>query len=80
LQKGEKAVDTKDTETVALSRLALPIIPIPTVVTEIKKSAMPKTIEGGAYTKLRVARSDARLVGVREKRAKEKADAEAAKK
>lgn len=35
---------------------------------------MPKEIEGGAYRKLRDARSEARLVGVREKRAKAKAD------
>ena len=30
--------------------------------------------EGGAYRKLRLARSNARLVGVREKRAKAKAE------
>ena len=48
--------------------------------TEIKKDDMPEPVEGGAYAKLRKHRSDARLVGVREKRSKEKADAEAAKK
>ena len=36
--------------------------------------------EEGAYRRLRTARSDARLVGVREKRAKLKKDEEAAKK
>jgi large subunit ribosomal protein L13e len=41
---------------------------------------MPKGVEGGAYKALRKARSDARLVGVREKRAKDKAEAETAKK
>lgn len=47
---------------------------------EIKKSNLPKGEEGGAYRKLRVARSEARFVGVREKRAKAKADAEESKK
>lgn len=47
---------------------------------EVKKADAPKPIEGGAYHKLRTERSDARLVGVREKRAKEKAEAEANKK
>ncbi|KAK4449635.1 60S ribosomal protein L13 [Podospora aff. communis PSN243] len=45
---------------------------------EIKKSDLPKSTD--AYKTLRKARSDAKLVGVREKRAKDKADAEAAKK
>ena len=43
-------------------------------VKEVKKSEMPKGVEGGAYRTLRIARSDARLVGVREKRAKLKAE------
>lgn len=42
---------------------------------------MPAAIEGGAYRKLRDARSDARFAGAREKRAKDKAaEAEASKK
>ncbi|KAK5662316.1 hypothetical protein OQA88_8222 [Cercophora sp. LCS_1] len=45
---------------------------------EIKKSDIPKSTD--AYKTLRKARSDAKLVGVREKRIKDKADAEAAKK
>ena len=40
---------------------------------EVKRSEMPKG-EENAYKKLRIARSDARLVGVREKRAKAKAE------
>jgi len=40
---------------------------------EVKRSEMGKGDEG-AYRKLRDARSEARLVGVREKRAKAKAD------
>jgi large subunit ribosomal protein L13e len=47
---------------------------------EIKKNEIPKGVEGGAYRKLREERSDARLVGVREKRAKAKAEAEESKK
>ena len=54
------------------------------VVNEIKvPEAKPNSVQGekDAYRTLRVARSDARLVGVREKRAKIKAEqAEAAKK
>ena len=49
-------------------------------IKEIKKSDMPAPVEGGAYRALRIARSNKRLAGVREKRAKEKAEAEAAKK
>jgi large subunit ribosomal protein L13e len=52
--------------------------PIAAGFSEIKKSNMPKATE--AYKALRKARSDAKLVGVREKRIKDKADAEAAKK
>lgn len=40
---------------------------------EVSRSEMGKGDEG-AYRKLRDARSEARLVGVREKRAKSKAD------
>jgi large subunit ribosomal protein L13e len=46
---------------------------------EIKSSEMPKG-EESAYRKLRVARSDARLVGVREKRQKAKEETEESKK
>jgi len=75
-----KDVDLSKTETVHNLGSALPIIPVAESVAEIKKSEMPKPIEGGAYKALRKARSDARLVGVREKRAKEKTEAESAKK
>jgi large subunit ribosomal protein L13e len=49
-------------------------------VTEIKKSEIPAAIEGGAYRKLRDARSEHRYAGAREKRAKDKADEAAAAK
>jgi large subunit ribosomal protein L13e len=42
-------------------------------VTEVSRSDLPKG-EENAFRKLRLARSDARLVGVREKRAKAKAE------
>jgi len=80
-KKGDTAKDERKTDKIVSSiGAALPIIHIPAGITEVKKNDVPKQIEGGAYAKLRKARSDARLVGVREKRAKEKADAEAAKK
>ncbi|KAI8628521.1 putative 60S ribosomal protein L13 [Xylariaceae sp. FL1651] len=83
--KHPKAGDSKDinlsnTQTISSVSAALPITHVGQGISEIKKSDMPKPIEGGAYAALRKARSDARLVGVREKRLKDKADAEAAKK
>ena len=47
-------------------------------VGEVSRDDMPEGEE--AYRKLRDARSEARLVGVREKRAKAKAEEDAAKK
>ena len=58
----------------------LPPLPLPTpapAVTEGKIDESAK--EGSKYVELRKARSDARLVGKREKRAKLKAEEEAAK-
>lgn len=83
--KHPKAGDSKDIDlskiqTVSSISASLPFSPVGAGVTEIKKSDMPAPIEGGAFVALRKARSDARLVGVREKRAKDKAEAEANKK
>ncbi|CAJ2504737.1 Uu.00g121310.m01.CDS01 [Anthostomella pinea] len=80
-----KAGDSKDldlskTETISLLDRAMPIVAVPEGIKEVKKSDMPKPIEGGAYNALRKARSDARYAGAREKRAKDKAEAEANKK
>ncbi|KAK8044532.1 hypothetical protein PG993_004556 [Apiospora rasikravindrae] len=80
-----KAGDSKETDLskaniVASSAAALPIVPYSEAVSEIKKSDMPKQIEGGAYVKLRQARADKRNQGARDKRAREKAEAEANKK
>ena len=57
------------------------VLPIKNVVeaTEIDPREVQGE-EGGAYRKLRIARSNARLVGVREKRAKAKAEEAAATK
>jgi len=62
------------------TKMALPIVNVESGIKEIKKDDMPEPVEGGAYKKLREARSEARLVGKREKRAKEKADEAAAAK
>lgn len=75
-----KETDLSKTSISASSAAALPIVPYSTAVTEIKKSEMPKQIEGGAYRKLRTVRADKRNQGMREKRAKDKAEAEANKK
>lgn len=61
-------------------KLSAPIVNNSPSFTEIKKSEMPQPIEGGAYRKLRDARSEARNLGKREKRAKDKADEAAAAK
>ncbi|PGH13586.1 hypothetical protein AJ79_03579 [Helicocarpus griseus UAMH5409] len=49
-------------------------------ISEISKSDLPAGETGGAYRRLREARSEARLVGVRDKRAKAKAEEAAAAK
>ena len=66
--------------TVTRIKAGLPIINVEAGVSEINKSDMPEPAEGGAYRKLRESRSEARLSGKREKRAKEKADEAAAAK
>lgn len=66
--------------TVSHLKSGLPFVATAPGVSEIKKSELPKPIEGGAYRKLRDARSDARNLGKREKRAREKADEAAAAK
>jgi large subunit ribosomal protein L13e len=66
--------------TVSSLKVALPIVNAAAGISEIKKSDLPEPIEGGAYRKLREARSEARYLGKREKRAREKADEAAAAK
>ncbi len=81
-KKGDATKDELDGAKNRISRVetGLPIIHANTDIFEIKKSELPKAIEGGAYRKLRDARSDARNIGKREKRAREKADEAAAAK
>ncbi|PKS10970.1 hypothetical protein jhhlp_002729 [Lomentospora prolificans] len=79
-KKGDTKTDLSKVETASSLAAALPIVGSDKTVKEIKKSDLPAAIEGGAYRKLRLARSDARLAGAREKRIRDKADAEAAKK
>lgn len=67
-------------DTISSLKRALPITHTDVTFTEISKSDLPEPIEGGAYRKLRDARSDARYAGKREKRAREKADEAAAAK
>ncbi|CAI4213426.1 unnamed protein product [Parascedosporium putredinis] len=80
VKKGDSKTDLSKVETVTSISAALPIAVADKTIKEIKRSDLPAAIEGGAYRKLRLARSDARLAGVREKRIRDKAEAEAAKK
>merc|ERR1712169_135910 len=66
--------------TISSVKLGLPIVNAAAGVSEIKKSELPTPVEGGAYRKLRDARSEHRNQGKRGKRAKEKADEAAAAK
>merc|ERR1712144_160143 len=66
--------------TISSVKLGLPIVNAAAGVSEIKKSELPTPVEGGAYRKLRDARSEHRNQGKRDKRAKEKADEAAAAK
>lgn len=73
--KEEIEEHTKEGKTVRKTGVALPITNMTRAeaIGEVSKSDLPEGTEN-AYRKLRDARSEARLVGVREKRAKAKAD------
>ena len=79
-KKGDTKTDLSKVDKATNISAVLPIAPTDQAVKEIKKSEMPAPIDGGAYRKLREARSNARYQGAREKRAREKAEAETAKK
>jgi large subunit ribosomal protein L13e len=72
--------EVSNAKTITSLKSAIPIVHAETTIKEISKKDLPKPIEGGAYRKLRDARSEARLLGKREKRAREKADEAAAAK
>ena len=79
-KKGDTKTDLSKVEKVSLISSAIPIAPTDIAFKEISKGDMPAQIEGGAYAKLRQARSAARYQGAREKRERDAAEAEAAKK
>ncbi|KAK4155631.1 ribosomal protein L13e-domain-containing protein [Chaetomidium leptoderma] len=80
-KKTDTPKDQQTAETTQSIRGSFGLVqPIAAGLSEIKKSDLPKNVEGGAYKQLRKARSDARYVGVREKRVRDKAEAENAKK
>jgi len=79
-KKGDTKTDVAKLDKVASIASALPIASVATGFTEIKKSEIPAAVEGGAYAKLRNARATARYQGAKEKRARDAAEAETAKK
>ena len=79
-KKGDTKTNPREVEKATLISAALPITPTDIAVKEISKSDMPAPIEGGAYMKLRNVRAWKRHAGAREKREKDKAEAETAKK
>lgn len=79
-KKGEtKASDVAKTATTQDIGAKFPL-PAPKAVTEVAKADMPKHPEGGAHRTLRMAWSNQRHQGAREKRARDRAEAETAKK
>ena len=79
-KKGEtKASDLDKTPTTRDLGASFPL-PAPKPVDEVAVGDMPKPIEGGAYRALRDAWANKRHQGKREKRARERAEAETAKK
>ena len=70
----------KAREGVPVAGLKTGLLPIKNVVEVKEAKVSDEKSEENAYKKLRIARSDARQVGVREKRRKAKEDEEAAKK
>lgn len=79
-KKGDTKTDLSKINTAANVASVLPIAPTDIAFKEIKKSEVPAEIEGGAYAKLRNSRATARYQGAREKRERDKAEAETAKK
>ncbi|CEI60481.1 unnamed protein product [Fusarium venenatum] len=79
LKKGDTKADAS-VEKISHVAAAFPIAPTDIAVKEISKSDMPSNIEAGAYRTLRVARANARYEGARQKRIRDAAEAETAKK
>ncbi|PHH81927.1 hypothetical protein CDD82_7529 [Ophiocordyceps australis] len=79
-KKGDTKTDLSKVEKATHISSTMPIPSLSRGFLEIKKSEMPRPVEGTAYMKLRMARSNLRHQGAREKRAREKSEAETAKK
>ncbi|TDZ16727.1 60S ribosomal protein L13 [Colletotrichum orbiculare MAFF 240422] len=79
-KQGDSKVDLASTETSKNLSSSFPIAKLASGFSEVAKSDAPKPIEGGAYRKLRDQRAEARNQGKKEKRARDAAEAEAAKK
>ena len=79
-KKGDTKADPASVEKATLISAALPFTRTAPGVSEISKGEMPEPVEGGAYRKLRLARAFKRSQGARDKREKDKAEAETAKK
>ncbi|KAH6692296.1 ribosomal protein L13e-domain-containing protein [Plectosphaerella plurivora] len=79
-KKGDSPADLTKTETVSKVGATIPFAAAAAGFTEISKSDLPAPHEGGAYRTLRLARADHRHQGKREKRVRDKAEAEAAAK
>jgi len=79
-KKPAKADSTGDDLTAQTARKINSVLPLPPhYVAEKPRAITSEEQDFNAFTTLRKERSDARLIGVREKRAKAKAEAEAAK-
>ncbi|PTD05382.1 60S ribosomal protein L13 [Fusarium culmorum] len=77
---GDTKTDVSKVEKAAQIAATFPIAATDLAVKEISKSDMPSNIEAGAYRTLRVARANARYEGARQKRVRDAAEAESAKK
>ncbi|RMJ15343.1 hypothetical protein BHE90_002363 [Fusarium euwallaceae] len=79
-KKGDTKTDVSKIEKASAVSAVLPIAPTDIAFKEISKSDIPAAHKEGAYRTLRVARSAARYEGARQKRARDAAEAETAKK
>jgi large subunit ribosomal protein L13e len=79
-KKGDTKTDLSKVDKVAQVAQAFSIAPTDIAFKEISKGDMPSAVEGGAYKALREARANKRYQGAKEKRARDKAEAEADKK
>ncbi|KAJ4150372.1 hypothetical protein LMH87_011124 [Akanthomyces muscarius] len=79
-KKGDTKTDLSKINKAANIASVLPVAPTDIAFKEIKKGDMPAPVKGGAYVSLRQARAEKRYLGAREKRAKDKAEADGANK